>query len=386
MKLLKKILLATDFSPSAESACRMAVSVAREFCSEILLVHVLPEPVISPAYCEDLKPRILERLHEMQRDLEAQDIAVADVAVLYGAPYEQIIRHSDCHDVNVIFLGASRRDRAAVTSERVVRYANRPVWLVHPDTSSVIKKILCPVDLSVPSKRALQNGVHLARNLDAELTVLFVRQPWEGRNPLYSSFYTMPLSAETESRKDEDEALKEFIRSVDFYGTTWTLETRQGKAHEEIIRFARDQMSDLIAIGTVGKSSISRMLVGSVSAKVLSELPCSVITVKAEHAIRVHFEAELADFESHFQAGVQLLEKSFPAEAKTEFEYCLRLNSTSAYAWDQIAVAHERLGNESEAENCRVNAKKLLQSLWEQQVQADIRSRHSVFGNRRGGS
>ncbi len=40
MKLLEKILVATDFSPAADRAMRMAVHVAKTFRSELVLLHV----------------------------------------------------------------------------------------------------------------------------------------------------------------------------------------------------------------------------------------------------------------------------------------------------------------------------------------------------------
>lgn len=43
MKLLEKILVPTDFSKGADKAVKSAISVAKTFNSEIILMHVIPE-------------------------------------------------------------------------------------------------------------------------------------------------------------------------------------------------------------------------------------------------------------------------------------------------------------------------------------------------------
>lgn len=43
MKLLEKILVATDFKHASEEALRMSLFLAKEFESEIILIHVIPE-------------------------------------------------------------------------------------------------------------------------------------------------------------------------------------------------------------------------------------------------------------------------------------------------------------------------------------------------------
>ena len=43
MKLLEKILVATDFGMDTDQTVQTAVSVAKTFSSEIILLHVIPE-------------------------------------------------------------------------------------------------------------------------------------------------------------------------------------------------------------------------------------------------------------------------------------------------------------------------------------------------------
>jgi len=54
-----------------------------------------------------------------------------------------------------------------------------------------------------------------------------------------------------------------------------------GKPHREIIIKAKELCSDLIAIGSHGKSQIEEMFLGSTTEKILRQAPCPVLVVRA---------------------------------------------------------------------------------------------------------
>jgi nucleotide-binding universal stress UspA family protein len=54
-----------------------------------------------------------------------------------------------------------------------------------------------------------------------------------------------------------------------------------GDEADDIIRTAADKKCDLIVMGTHGRTGIRRLLMGSVTEKVLREAPCAVLTVRA---------------------------------------------------------------------------------------------------------
>ena len=386
MKLLDKILVATDFSAGANSAVEHAILLAKTFKSEILLLHVVPHIAGDPTVSNMLNDKVAARLQDLRTSIESKNVAVCDAAVAVGIPFDQIIQYSDRHNVNVIMIGAGEKDatdrfQLGITAERLIREATMPVWVVKVDSPLGIKKILCPVDYSDPSRRALTNAVHLARNYNAELTVVTVIQAPRWFESIDRSLQVP--DAQTESEVSEQESsLDDFLRDVELHGVTWKKLVRRGVPHQEILAVAAEDEADLIALGTVGKSGLARILMGSVTKKVCREMPCSVITMKSEDAIRLRVEEEASDIEAHFQEGIDLLDRGFPAEAKRRFEYCLARNPTYAFAWDQVAVVYEQMGNREEAERCRARAKRIFQALWEQKVQAEIRGRHWLFGKK----
>ena len=73
-----------------------------------------------------------------------------------------------------------------------------------------------------------------------------------------------------------------FLERFDFQNVNWTRAVEKGQAHEEILAFSRKRGADLLVMGSVGRTALNRILIGSVAEKVIRELPCSVVTFKAE--------------------------------------------------------------------------------------------------------
>jgi nucleotide-binding universal stress UspA family protein len=55
---------------------------------------------------------------------------------------------------------------------------------------------------------------------------------------------------------------------------------KQGDSATEILQYAQQIKSDLIVMGTHGRSGLGRLFLGSVAEQVLREAPCAVLTVK----------------------------------------------------------------------------------------------------------
>ncbi len=135
----------------------------------------------------------------------------------------------------------------------------------------------------------------------------------------------------------------------------------------------------LLVLGSVGRTGLPRILLGSVAEKVVRELPCSVITVKAEHAIRVEVDLELENLEAQCKQGEALLAKGFPLEALRQFEVCLARDPLYLPAWEGAAVAHERLQHPRRAAQCRAKAAAIQEHLQFKHIEHSIRARHWLW-------
>ena len=354
MKLLEKILVATDFSPVAEDAVQTAVFVAKQFNSEICLLHVVPGTV---DFCSDVQTMVVktvgDHLQQFANEIRAEGIQGVETVVEHGVPFDQIEKHATVRDVNVIILGAGKSDdggpfRLGTTAARIRRKATKPVWIVKPGASPQVRNILCPVDCSKSSGRALKNAIHLSREFPAELTVLRVV---EGLPKYYEHFGEVATEAEEASTKEQLPQFEQFLEDFDFYDVKWNKVIRYGKPTREIVAAASEIKSDLLVMGSVGRTGFSRILIGGVARRVAQEMPCSIVTVKSEHAIRLRLASDIADIEAHLKQGRELLEHGFPQEALSQFQHCIAKDMMYAPAWEGLATAHRRLGHEEEAKN-----------------------------------
>jgi nucleotide-binding universal stress UspA family protein len=136
-----------------------------------------------------------------------------------------------------------------------------------------IKTILHPTDFSKPSEYALQLACALARDYHARLVVLHVALPpvvlyGEGVIPVEPQGYWDQLRAQ----------LQRVVSSVSDLPVESHLV--EGEPAAEILRLAAELPSDLIVLGTHGRTGLSRLLMGSVAEQVVRKAACPVLTVK----------------------------------------------------------------------------------------------------------
>jgi nucleotide-binding universal stress UspA family protein len=142
-----------------------------------------------------------------------------------------------------------------------------------------IDHILCPVDFSAPARRALDYAVGIARWYGARITALHVcpiEVPIGRITPLTAGTAVSPsgMSAEAWGRM-----LADFVGAERAEGVVIATEVVEGPVWQEIAAQARLQAADLVVLGTHGRSGFQRLLLGSVTERLLREVDCPVLTV-----------------------------------------------------------------------------------------------------------
>ncbi len=145
MRPIKKILVATDFSPCAQSALDVAVELAAPLRASILLLHVssVPTEVLPDGSVLNLDGLAIERIersideHLCDERRRAQRAGVT-IAVEHadGQPADVILRRAAEEQVDLVVAGTHGRrglKRLVLGSiaERVLRAAACPVIIVH---------------------------------------------------------------------------------------------------------------------------------------------------------------------------------------------------------------------------------------------------------------
>ena len=141
-------------------------------------------------------------------------------------------------------------------------------------------EILCPVDLSEASAHALDHALAMARRYEAHVTVIEVS--WAGLPPIAypgsASMPTPPLLLPQQLHELQEE-LRLFATRRSIGDVKMDLVVREGAVVPSILGEARATGSDLIVIGTHGRSGFDHLFLGSVAEKVIRKADCAVMTV-----------------------------------------------------------------------------------------------------------
>jgi len=139
-----------------------------------------------------------------------------------------------------------------------------------------IRKILYATDFSSYSNQAYFHAVALAENHGASLSILYVYTPGSPMPDIRGR-----READRQYWRDQLEQIRPVDSSISVRHVF-----REGDPAAEIIRFAAEAGSDLIVMGTHGRTGLERLLLGSVAEKVMRDAPCSVLVVKLPKGIQ----------------------------------------------------------------------------------------------------
>jgi len=143
-------------------------------------------------------------------------------------------------------------------------------------------KVLLAVDGSAISKEAAARLSDLVRLDGSEITVLTVApnpampEVTGLMGPPYVDFTLLAQQVKAESEATLAE-VADLLRSRGLHPTPVYL---QGDPGEEILRLIRERGIDLVVVGSHGRTGFKKLLLGSVSARIVNEAPCPVLVVK----------------------------------------------------------------------------------------------------------
>ncbi|HXG09805.1 MAG TPA: universal stress protein [Gemmataceae bacterium] len=144
-----------------------------------------------------------------------------------------------------------------------------------------LKTILHPTDFSQASGYALEMACALARDQAARVILLHVvpRPVPIGRDPLVPAFKEAHTVEDLETYRQEVKARLERLRGEAPYARVEVL-LKEGDVAGVIARTAEETASDLIVMGSHGRSRMYQLMMGSVAAEVTRHAPCPVVTVR----------------------------------------------------------------------------------------------------------
>lgn len=299
MVSITRILCPVDFSGHSRLAIDYATALARWYESEVVALHayaaaMVPAtigafPAATTVGVPLTREEIVRDLDVFVRPVQAANVRTRTV-VTTGSPARTILDTAEQLAANLIVMGthgASGFERLMLGSvtEKVLRKASCPVLVVprRADAPSgatiVFRRILCAVDFSPCSHKAVSFALSLAEEAGGGLTLLHVVEGFDEDPPATSHFNVPEYRRHLEETAAE--RLKQLVPSETRSWCDCRTLVRAGKAHQEILHVARTTEADLIVLGVRGRNAVDLALFGSTANQVVRGSECPVLTVRS---------------------------------------------------------------------------------------------------------
>ena len=303
MITIRRILCPVDFSRFSRHALEQAVALARESAAEIMalhacavapvteVVHVGASIPFEPArLTQEVRQAVTRQLTEFTHEVDAGGLLIVQ-KVHEREPVTAIVEAAEGWPADLIVMGTHGRSGferlwLGSVTEKVLRKAPCPVLTVPPRLSHVkhaltFSRILCAIDFSAASLRALEYAASLAAAEGPGVHALNVVELLTEGGGLRDATVLDTPDFRGELLRFARERLHAAIPDALRAACPITESVTMGKAYREILRIAREQESDLIVLGVQGRSGADLFLFGSTTQHVVRQAECPVMTIRA---------------------------------------------------------------------------------------------------------
>jgi tetratricopeptide (TPR) repeat protein len=173
--------------------------------------------------------------------------------------------------------------------------------------------------------------------------------------------------------KQHEKQFDKFLEDFQLDDLDWNKISAEGDPAEEIARVIRERDTDLLIMGTAGRTGLDRFFVGSVTEKVIRDVPTTFLTLKSEDVINLKLDTDITDLDKLYKTAVELSENGFYEEAVMHFKDCLSISSMHISAYFGIADVYEKLKNPQKAQQYRKRGQDIKERMWYAKVEGDIR-------------
>jgi nucleotide-binding universal stress UspA family protein len=288
---IEKILAAIDLGSDTEKILAYAewLSKTGGIGAEIDMLYVIDYALTPPAYLvpyiEKEKRLDEENLKKWEEKLNGLGIKTMHT-IAVGRLIETFNTAIQDMGIDMLVLGHKSHMIRPSSSERMIKSLDIPMLVVRGKKSVDayiggvgIKKVLCAVDFSEPSKNALKFAKSLSERGSSGLIVTHVVSSLNMEKGL-EKWKDM-------TEKDKSNYSKELIRNAEeemcsFLQGCGEIESvvRIGIPYETINDIAMERDADMIVIGARGLSYTKGIILGSVSESVIKSSPCPVMIVR----------------------------------------------------------------------------------------------------------
>jgi nucleotide-binding universal stress UspA family protein len=284
---LGNVLVATDFSAAGTYAVGRAARLPISPGSTLTVLHVL-RPGCAPEDRADAEFALGYAASVAADSVARVGRKGVDVFphLTEGTPFVEIIRGARYGRNELIVVGrhGERTFRELLlgsTAERVIRKGDTSILVVASRPAAQYQRPLVAVDCSDTSRRAVELAWRLAEPDERTLEVVHACAPiLESALRRASVVGEAARQYHLEATRQARAAVETFLAAGDAT-TPASIILREGDARQIILAVAAERDSDLLAIGTHGRSGLAHVLLGSVAEGVTRGAHCDVLVARA---------------------------------------------------------------------------------------------------------
>ncbi|WP_017729982.1 universal stress protein [Nafulsella turpanensis] len=271
---LKKIVVCLDMTQMDESLIRFASYISKKMNADhILFVHIAPKMempeeikksypgLFTPAE-ETLRQKMTATVEEL---FEAPNNCRTEQLVEEGKPSDSILKIAKERDIDLLVVGKKMGLKGeGILARKLAKVAHLSILMVPEVLPQLMDRILVPVDFSEDSLLALKQAIKIKETSEVPMNITchhVYRLPsgWHSTGKSKEEFASIMKG---HAEKDYQKFLKQLGPDHPQIPCIFTLE-EENNAAQEIYQQAVKDRSDLIVLGSKGKTAAASALLGS---------------------------------------------------------------------------------------------------------------------------
>ncbi|MDN3687149.1 universal stress protein [Cyclobacterium jeungdonense] len=293
MNYFKKAMVGLDLSPIDEILINQIKAFAPILGIEkVYFVHVsknliLPEE-ISEAYPDLIAP--VDETIESQIEHEIENVKPSldipyEIIVKEGNPQETMLRWSKIKDIDLLVMGRKKSKSASdsLVNNLSQKYPHPVLLLPESRTQETFQKLLLPIDFSRHSKVSILLAREIVAKTGGKIHCCHLYEVPRGYTKTGKSFEEFSDIMLENARKDFSKFLSE--NKLPELPCEFILKDKKDEA-DNIMKYAQTSETDLLIIGSRGRTKSAAVLLGSVAEKLVNtnhEIPMLVMKEQGEN-------------------------------------------------------------------------------------------------------
>jgi nucleotide-binding universal stress UspA family protein len=283
MSIYRKVLIAIDGSETSMYALREYIRFSKAENPSITVVSVIPpyEGDLAATWTNNIITSIKKQCDASLSEaikIAGEEGVTIQALCEEGTIHEKIVDLADMENYDLIVMGKkglSLIERAFVGSvtERVIGYSRQDILVIPNGAKIGRRNLLVATDGSAYSEAAARKAIEIAMQSHGEIKALsVVNVTVEFMLRAHEIYDTLVAKAKGFSDVIKQKALAAGIKAEAL--------VRDGEVYQVIIDVAKEQQADMIIMGSLGRTGIKRLLMGSTAERVLGHATFPVLIVK----------------------------------------------------------------------------------------------------------